>query len=264
MTAGLEVQHHLATAVDNKKNVAIYSLDMSAAFDLLRPHILDEILCNLNVDNYLRLFLMNFLSHRRAYVSMNESESCIFRVSTGVPQGSVLGPKLFSIYTKGIEQYLSGQYEDIKMVSYADDSYVICSAVDSKVLQRLVGTTMENHINMLLNLGMIVNTSKTEIMVMKGVKLDVIVNGVRLVQLKQLRVLGVIFDEGLTWEPQAERSILGCQRLKPALHVLNGKLNRKQFRQVITSHYFSTLYYGSEIWYPCLKKKVRKRIATVH
>jgi hypothetical protein len=52
--------------------------------------------------------------------------------------------------------------------------------------------------------------------------------------------------------------------MKPVLRILRRKLNNKELSQVVTSHYFSRLYYGSEIWYHPLKKCVKDRLKQLH
>jgi len=101
-TAALEAQHYLSQNLDNRKCSAVYSLDMSAAFDLLRPEIMENKLSG--VKNNLKKLVMNFLTDRRAFVQYGDEVSLIFRLNAGVPQGSVLGPKLFTIYTNGLSE----------------------------------------------------------------------------------------------------------------------------------------------------------------
>jgi hypothetical protein len=132
VTAALEIQHHVATLLDQRRAVAMYTVDMSAAFDLLRPRILDAKLLMLPMK--LRRMVCKFLSERRAFVSVNGSTSHVFKIPTGVPQGSVLGPKLFSLYTNGLQDMMDGI--DAKIVVYADDSYVICDGCNAEEVSR--------------------------------------------------------------------------------------------------------------------------------
>jgi len=260
VTAGLEVQHHISSALDNKKKVAVYSLDMSAAFDLLRPGLLMTKMQVMSGD--LQKIVYNFLSHRQAEVLHDEGSSCWFEVSTGVPQGSVLGPKLFSIYISGLSNHINEN--GVNLVSYADDAYVICSAASITELEQLVCRTMSKHISWLEELGMVVNAAKTELMIMQGEKITVPTNNGALPCLSEMKVLGVLFDDRLSWVPQLNKVCKSCQSLKPSLHYLNKRLSRDSLKKVISSHYFSRLYYGSEIWFPCLNKKYQKKVSSMH
>jgi len=77
------------------------------------------------------------------------------------PQGSVLGPKLFSIYTSELNEVVCA--DNVKLLVYADDPYVNCAADNSDELTLLVQRTMKKQKEWLTELGMVKNTSKTEI-----------------------------------------------------------------------------------------------------
>ena len=261
VTAALEIQHHIATALDNRKKVAMYTVDMSAAFDLLRPDILDRKLELLSPR--MRRMVSNFLAERRAYVSIGGHNSRVFKIPTGVPQGSVLGPKLFSLYTRGLSTLINGEMS--RIVIYADDSYVICEANTREDLKAKMEGVMMDHMSWLRDLGMVVNASKTELIYFDKVEeLELECGDHVLKSASTMNVLGILFDRNLNWEPHLGKAISGCQRLKPALRCLKSKLNRKEILQVITSHYYSRLYYGSEVWYHSLSKINRNRISPVH
>jgi hypothetical protein len=79
-----------------------------------------------------------------------------------------------------------------------------------------------------------------------------------------MRVLGFQFNNEMKWQEQVNLSIKKCQQMRPALRRLRAKLSDKEFSMVITSHYFSRLYYGSELWFECCSKKLKKRIESTH
>jgi len=260
VTACLEIQSHVATAMDNKMFVLMYSADMSAAFDLLRK----ENLILPQIPNELAAVVQNFLSERKAFVQIGEETSMVFKLPAGVPQGSVLGPKLFSIYTKGLEKI---KRDGVEVVAYADDSYVICSARSKAELVSLANTTINEHLDWLKQVGMVVNPDKTELVFFtkqENERIELTYNDLKLVSADSMNVLGITFDHALTWNHQLKCAIQKCQRLKPALQMLSKKLSRREFLQVTTAHYFSNLYYCSEVWYPPLSCKLKKSINLIH
>ena len=234
---------------------------MSAAFDLLRHSILSQKMAVLKVPVGLRKIIQSFLSNRRSYVSVDGHNSTVRSANIGVPQGSVLGPKLFSIYTMGLPEHIENNRTNI--VVYADDSYVICEGTDEQDLKNQVANTIDKHTAWLCNMGMIVNASKTDLMSL-GRKIEVQGDGFKLVSSSTLNVLGILFDEKMCWEPQLELSMSKCQRLKPALRCLSSKLKKSEMLQVITSHFYSRLYYGSEVWYHSLTQINRNRLSAIH
>jgi len=110
----------LATKLDEKKQCILYSLDLSAAFDMLRPDTFFLKFKNVLPDGVLRI-LIDFLSDRKFFVNVADSNSLIVDVERGCPQGSVLGPVLFSLYVGDVMRGLN----NCEFVSYADDSYVV-------------------------------------------------------------------------------------------------------------------------------------------
>jgi len=239
---------------------AVYSVDMSAAFDLLRVEKLDLGTVPVALENIVK----NFLTNRKAFVSVGGEHSLTKFLRAGVPQGSVLGPKLFSIYTNGLSEVLK-ENESIELVIYADDSCIVCSAPTKADLTDLVNSTVAKHMDWLRQAGMVVNASKTELIYFRSNDvLTVELEGKPVTSSTTLNVLGMTFDCQMSWETQLSRSIQSCQRLKPALRALKKKLSSKELIQVITSHYYSRLYYGAEVWYPCLTKRLRDKISAVH
>lgn len=263
VSAGLEIQSSLAKNLDNKKVTAMYSLDMSAAFDLLRHNLLSSQLSQSVLPTPLCMILSEFLRNRKAYVEVEGEQSSIFELPTGVPQGSVLGPKLFSIYTNGLAKFLES--DSVRAVIYADDAYVVCSATDEAQLVSLMESTMTRHIRWLREKGMVVNANKTEVLYMNTSKyISLCVEGTSLMSSDSMMVLGVEFDRALSWEKQLHRAKMACQRMKPALRMLRTRLHRKEFLQVITSYYYPRLYYASEIWYHPLRRALKDTLNPFH
>jgi hypothetical protein len=262
VTAILELQSHVSSFLDQKKETAVYTIDMSAAFDLLRPQILGSKLSQ--VPKKLEDMVMNFLYQRQAFVSIEGHTSSVFSIPVGVPQGSVLGPKLFSIYTAGLSDVLED--DETRVIVYADDSYIVCSASSKEELVQNIERKLVQHSKWLRELGMVVNTSKTEMVYFSkdSSTMSVQCEGHSLVSKHELNVLGVIVDSKMSWEPQLRKVKLGCQRFKPALRFLRSKLKKKELIQVISAHYYSKLYYCSEVWYTPLKSKLRDTISPLH
>jgi hypothetical protein len=91
-TAALTIQSLILNALDRGKKVLLYSIDMSAAFDLLRPDTLENLLPDIPAP--LRRSLMDYIYNREMRVRIADSTSEPRLLTTGCIQGSVLGPRL--------------------------------------------------------------------------------------------------------------------------------------------------------------------------
>jgi hypothetical protein len=105
VTALLEIQSFIAKSLDEGRSVVVYSVDLSAAFNLLRSDVFDDII-GPRLSDGLRYSLLDFLSHRTLTVNIKETFSRHQELEVGCVQGSTLGPKLFTLYMSGMDDII--------------------------------------------------------------------------------------------------------------------------------------------------------------
>ena len=84
-------------------------LDLSAAFDTINHQILLERLkSDFGIDGLAFSWIQSYLSNRTQYAKLGNRSSSPVELLAGVPQGSVLGPLLFTIYTSPLSNIIHG------------------------------------------------------------------------------------------------------------------------------------------------------------
>ena len=116
----LYVAHSLQSALEMGQEARIVQIDFSAAFDRVNHQGILFKLCSVGVGGSVLSVLTQFLSNQSQYVVVDGCRSKLVNVVSGVPQGSVLSPQLFLLYTAELFSIVEN-----KLYGYADDSTLV-------------------------------------------------------------------------------------------------------------------------------------------
>ena len=227
-TALLCITEALRTAKANSLSSALILLDLSAAFDTVNHQILLSTLSELGISGAAHAWIASYLTGRSYQVAWRESVSSPRALTTGVPQGSVLGPLLFSLYTKSLGSVITSH--GLSYHCYADDTQLIFSfpPSDDQVANRIsacladISVWMTDH-HLKLNLG------KTELLFLPGKDcpfhdLAITVDNSIVSSSQSAKNLGVILDNTLSFSTNIKAVARSCRfmlynirRVRPCL-----------------------------------------------
>ncbi|XP_062599561.1 uncharacterized protein LOC134261111 [Saccostrea cucullata] len=165
-TALLKLSSDILWKMEKQEVTALVALDLSAAFDTVDHAILSNVLeTTFGVSEVALHWFQSYLSFRKAEVHINASKSQPRFLNFSVPQGSICGPVLYTVYASTLQHYIKDS--GVSLLGYADDH----SAYDSFnpksfADEKRVTTNLEKAlvtINDWMNLNKLkLNPSKTE------------------------------------------------------------------------------------------------------
>ena len=156
--------------MDNQKITILVLLDLSAAFDSVNHNIFLNILQNrFNINNNALKWFNSYIRNRSHMVQINNTFSKNFDLTTGVPQGTCMGPVAFLIYISAISDIAEKHNLDIQ--SYADDTQIyISSSPNSKDLKskiNMLEKCIKEIRTFFLTHQLKLNDSKTELLIIR-------------------------------------------------------------------------------------------------
>ena len=192
-------------AADKGMISGIVFLDLSAAFDLVDSSLLVKKLEVYGLCEDVIMWIKSYLSNRKQAVWIDHVLSDWREVPAGVPQGSILGPLLFTIFSNDFPEVLSCDVDQ-----YADDNTLSCVKPTIAGINLELNENCQKVSNWMENNSMCLNASKTHLMIagtgirvskFKEEQINISMDGLRLVQSddKSEKVLGVIVQSNLKW-----------------------------------------------------------------
>ena len=198
----LELIEEITSAVDNKKCTIGVFIDLKKAFDTIYHKLLLTKLEHYGIRGVAYDWIKSYLCERKQYVSVNSCNSEAMNVVCGVPQGSILGPKLFILYVNDIANVSSL----LRFVLFAHDANIFLSGDDAKEISNTLSTELDKLNSWFAVNKLSLNVSKTNYMIFGNKKIDndmnirVGSNGISIDRVYNTTFLGVTIDDKLNWK----------------------------------------------------------------
>jgi len=214
---------------------AICFFDLKKCFDTIDHPLLLAKLQRYGITGYELSWFENYLSDRTQLVAVNGAFSEKAGVSTGVPQGSVLGPLLFLLFINDLPKCLKHSSSNI----YADDTAIYACGNSVKEVSNLLQRDIENISMWFAENKLTVNSTKSYCMLITSnrnlldQKLDIRVNNTIIEQVRATKYLGLFPDSSLTWTEHVSKL---CSKLAPKVGIL------RRLRHVISTDCLKMIY----------------------
>ena len=213
------MQNDILCEIDNQKCVVLLLLDMSAAFDTVDHELLLERMAKrYGVKGNALKWFRSYLQERKQFVMIDGTKSKMKELRYGVPQGSVLGPILYLLYTSPIGDII--KRHGLNYHLYADDTQLYLSfkpthAEQPGSIAKIEACVSEIDSWMVCN-KLKLNRGKTELLILNARHRPpplieyVDVSGEHIEPSPSARNIGVIFDEHMSLEKHVTSTCKAC------------------------------------------------------
>lgn len=269
-TALINIIDDIIGAIDQGRLTVLILLDFSKAFDTLDHDILKSILHYIGFDLPAIHIFNAYLSERMQRVCLdgNVSESAL--VSTGVPQGSILGPILFTIYTCHL---MENALKHCQYHLYADDTQMYLSFppenIDTAIIK--INEDLQNLAEQSKLHSLSLNPTKTNVMLFgrrndKAIVNDHVklyLNNTLLLLKDEATSLGVIVDHALRFKTHVRNCIGKAYCNLKLIYANRYMLNKKLKIMLCDLLVLSQFNYADTLYTHCIDAEDCRRIQLV-
>lgn len=251
VTQLLGFTHDIASTLNDRGQVDAIFIDYSKAFDTVcHNKLLLKLKAFLRGTHGIRLlsWLSDYLNLRQQFVAFNNSHSSSLPVTSGVPQGSVLGPLLFLIYLNDVVEITKNT--KVKLRLYADDC-VLYSCISTSRDQIQLNNVFSSFRTWSSTWQMALNLNKTVSMTFTNKKEPLRFSyGQNMKHVNEYKYLGVTFSPNLKWHKHIN---LICSKALRKLGFLKRTLKDATHECKLTAYKSlirPVLEYASVVWSP--------------
>ena len=184
---------------------SLLSLDISGAYDRVLPEILKKILERKGIPSWFVNWIFSFTTQRKTCLVFDDSESSLFPVHCGVPQGSPLSPILFLFYISDLHNIVHTPEKGVSALGFADDTNLLAFSPSLKSNLLKLKSTHSKCLDWVRKHGMKFAPEKYELLHFSRRRTDNLQLSLRLGEVvlqpkKEVCILGLHYDSKLLWK----------------------------------------------------------------
>lgn len=240
---------YVSNVLDNRGQVDVVYTDFSKAFDRIDHTVLLEKMGQFGFNNDMKQFFKSYVQMRTQYVSYNGFNSSKYVTTSGVPQGSNLGPLLFLLFINDLNCNIQ-----CSQLFFADDLKIFTEvhAIDDC---RRLQTDLDNIQTWCINNKLHLNPVKCKVVSYTRKQLvheyAYHIDTTELVRCTSCKDLGITFDSQLTFNDHVTQKISDAMKFFGFIVRNCRSFTDVNALEVLYYSYIrSKLEYGSLIWYP--------------
>ena len=231
------------------------ALDMSKAFDIINIHTLIRKLLQTNIPGTIIKFIENYIKGRKAYTTYINQTSKQRQFKTGIPQGGVLLPTLFNIYTSDLPPHST----PVQVMAYADDITITSTHTSTSAAQKYIQPYLHKVFAWTKQNNLLLNPDKTTCTLFSPdpaeytSNLDITINNKALPMATHPKVLGLTLDPKLTYSTHIHNISVQAHKPLQIIKALTATGWGKQ-KETLMATYKAVmrpaLEYASSVWSP--------------
>ena len=267
--ASLTLIQAVTEHLDRPKACArILFMDFSSAFNTVNIATLSSRLSDLKVHSAVILWIEEFLHNRPQKVKVNDFMSDSLVVNTGVPQGCILSPILFSVYTSEMKC----NTEHLTLVKYADDMALVARLTNAQSLNAYINYVAELT-SWFEDSHLLLNITKTKEMCLDSNRKNklsnflfkpVTIKGQEVEQVSSFKYLGTVLDQSLTFTEHMDCIYKKAQQRLFLLRKLRSfEVSQCTLNRVYQSLIESVLTFNIVSWFENLTVKNKTKLSKV-